>query len=223
MIVVYTTIFGGSDSLKPAPSGADLCVLFTDTYWPKDLQGWQVRYHRLKGSPRRDAWHLRCIPHRLLPEATTWVWIDASYTLTDLPKLLEDAGSAPIAALRHQSRRSCYEEGRRLIEIGQADEAEVERQLAAYKADGFWPGRPLSMTGLLVRRNKKAVRQFNDLWDRQIQTYPGDNTQLSVDYCAWKQGLEIQALTGIRHKNPYGVHDWADHGRRRRPYREVAV
>lgn len=216
-VIVYTTIFGGSDSLKPAPVGADRCVCFTDRPW--DYQhslGWEMRVHQAE-HPRREAWHLRCIPHELFESYDRVVWIDASFHLIDLPSLLKDAGSAPIAALRHHERNTPYYEAGRLVGIGQANKRDIDRQVVSYQRAGFEPTH-LSISCLIVRDRSDAVIKFNLTWDKEIQTHPGDNTQVSLDYSAWVHGLTIKGLTGTRHQNPYAVHDHLDHRTRRQPY-----
>jgi hypothetical protein len=216
--IVYTTIFGGSDSLKPAPKGADRCVCFVDDpYFYADALGWEL----VKGSgpfdPRRNAWWMRCVAHKLFPKADRTVWIDASFTLTDLPRLLKDAGSAQIAGLRHHARRSAYQEGLELIKIGQANRDDITAQLTAYKAANY-PKMPLSISCVLVRSNSERVQRFNETWDAEIRRWPGDNTQVSLDYAAWTHGLTIAHLRGRRHHNPYATHDHSDHKLRRKPY-----
>ena len=218
-VIVFTTIFGASDSLKPAPRGADRCVCFTDrpSRYP-DPRGWEL-VQRSVTDPRREAWHLRCVPHELFPAYDRSVWVDASFTMIDLPRLLRDSGSAPIAALRHHERDTCYREGRRLVRNRQATPEDIERQLGDYERAGFAP-RHLSISCVIVRDRSEAVRGFNETWDQQICTYPGDNTQVSLDYSAWVNGLTIHGLKGTRHHNPYAQHDHFDHRRRRRPYQQ---
>lgn len=222
MVIVYTAILGGCDSLKPAPGGAE-CICFTDTdqrdangwkfiVWPKE--SWQVP------DPRREAWRLRCVPHKIFNTYDTVIWVDGSLTLLDLPRLLHDSAVSALSGLKHDNRTDCYHEGRELIDIGQSDPASVNVQLDKYRRAGFKPMRNrLTIACLLVRNNTAKVTAFNELWDAEIQKHPGDNTQLSLDYCAWKQGLSWHHLEGGRHHNPYASHDGADHKRRRKPYR----
>lgn len=222
-VIVYTAIMGDCDSLKPAPVGADKCYLYTDSPYNQWVgSGWTVIPNMVLGGDNRlEAWRLRCVSHELFPDVETSVWIDASFTLHDLPKLLADSGKAPISALRHHERRSCYSEAKRLVKIGQSSKADIDRQIRRYQREGF--SLPyLSISCVLVRQRTKAVQQFNETWLDQIQQYPGDNTQVSLDYSAWKHGLEIRALQGNRHENPYAIHDHADHRSRRRPYRQEA-
>jgi hypothetical protein len=216
-VIVFTAILGDCDSLKPAPKGADRCVCFTDnpTAHP-DAKGWELVWYPVPKSPRREAWHLRCVPHQRV------VWIDASFTLLDLPRLLRDAGVAPVAAIRHHRRSSPYAEGAELVKVGQATSESIARQLADYRRAGFDP-KHLSISCVIVRDRSDAAQRFNETWAAQIAQYPGDNTQVSLDYSAWANGMTIKALSGTRHENPYSTHDAKDHKRRRRPYElEVA-
>lgn len=220
MNVVFTAIIGGCDSLKPAPKGADRCVCLVDdvTKHP-DPRGWELlEVPAPEGvDPRRFAWRLRCLPDLSISDYSRVIWIDASFTLTDLPLLLQDAGSAPIAALRHHNRSSCYAEGQAIVAVGQGRKQDVEPQLEAYRKAGF-ASKHLSISCIIVRDRSEAVQNFNLTWLREIETYLGDNTQISLDYAAWKSGLVIRPLRGTRHQNPYSTHDHADHKKRRQPY-----
>lgn len=218
-VVVFTAIIGDCDSLKPAPIGADRCVgLVDDRARFPDPRGWElVEVPAPDVDPRRFAWRLRCVPDLTISDYTRSVWIDASFTLTDLPRLLHDTGTAPIAALRHHKRSTCYAEGAELVRVGQARSTDVDAQLSAYRRAGFTPSH-LSISCVLVRDHSPAVQQFNLAWLREIETHLGDNTQVSLDYAAWVSGLSIRALRGSRHHNPYSTHDHADHKKRRKPY-----
>lgn len=221
-VVVYTTIFGGSDSLKPAPVGADRCVCFVDQpALCHDAQGWDLVTRVAGVNPRRDAWRMRALAHDLFRSYDKSVWIDASFTLTNLPLLLAHADGAAIAALRHHRRSSCYAEAREVARVGQATDADVAGQMDVYRKAGFQPN-GLSISCIVVRTNSDAVRAFNETWHAETSAHRGDNTQLSLDYSAWKHGLSIRALRGTRHNNPYATHDHEDHKRRRQPYRNVA-
>lgn len=217
MIIVFTAILGASDSLKPAPVGADHCVCFTDDV-VQDPQGWELRDWQSYQEPRREAWRLRCVPHQLFTDYAAVIWVDASFTLTNLPRLLKDSNGFDLSGLKHHARSSCYEEGREVVKVGQADEKAVDAQLAGYRRAGFHPS-ALTISCVLVRTNTARVNAFNERWDAEIRQHPGDNTQLSLDYAAWVSGLEVHHLSGVRKDNPYAVHDHADHKRRRKPYR----
>ena len=224
MVIVYTSILGGSDNLKPAPTGADRCVCFVDDLemCNQDALGWTLHVHPKAPDPRREAWRLRCVPHQLFDDYQTVVWIDASFTLTNLPLLLQDSKGHDLSGLKHHARSSCYEEGREVVRVGQADEGAVSRQMAAYSRVEFKP-RSLTISCVLVRANNPRVSAFNECWDAEIRANPGDNTQLSIDYAAWRSGLFVHHLQGVRKDNPYAVHDHADHKKRRKPYRTESI
>lgn len=169
-------------------------------------------------NPRREAWRLRSLSHRLFPDCSASVWADASFTITDLPRLLRDSEGHLLSALQHHKRKDCYEEGQEVARVGQSEAFDVGQQLGGYRAEGFKPS-SLSISCIIVRRNNPRVNAFNELWDSEIHKHPGDNTQLSLDYCAWKTGIGVHNLEGTRHDNPYAVHDAKDHKRRRKPYR----
>jgi hypothetical protein len=131
--------------------------------------------------------------------------------------LLLDSSGHDLSVLSHHHRSSCYEEGREIIRVGQASASDVQPQLDAYRREGFAPTR-LSIGCLVVRANTPAVAALNERWDAEIHQHKGDNCQLSLDYAAWKTGVRVHALKGVRKDNPYAVHDHSDHKRRRKPY-----
>lgn len=219
-VIVFTAILGGSDCLKQAPVGVD-AVCFTDDL-SQDAKGWTLVPTGIVGDPRRQAWNLRCRPDVYLGPHDLSIWTDASFTVTDLPLLLKHSAKHPLSALKHQARHSCYEEAAEIIRIGQADAKDVTPQMDRYRAEGFKPD-SLSISCVIVRQNIAPVQAFNQLWEREIQQHKGDNTQLSIEYAAWKSGLTIHRLEGVRKDNPYASHDHRDHKKRRKPYDTAAA
>jgi len=221
MTIVFTAILGDCDSLKPAPADVRAVCFVTDPAAHADAKGWELIAHAAE-NPRREAWRLRAVPHTLFEHYDRVIWIDASFTLTNLPRLLRDTGDAPIAALRHHARRSPFVEAAQLVKVGQSDKAPLDRQVKAYQKAGYNPTH-LSISCVIVRDHSPAVERFNDTWAAEIARHPGDNTQVSLDYSAWRNGLTIHGLKGTRHENPYATHDHADHKKRRKPYDKSAV
>ena len=216
MIVVYTAIFGGSDSLKRSPDGADRCVCYTDDE-ALTGNGWEIVQHKL-ADPSRGRSAARCLkvtPDWLFPDAAASVWVDGSIEIRDLPRLIHDAAHARIACLPHPDRSCCYDEGREVIRLERAHPSKVGEALALYQREGFAPTR-LSTTGLLYRRHAPRVAAFNAMWRDHLDRF-GINDQVHVDYCAWKCGIEITDLRGHYRDNPYAVYDRADHHKRRKP------
>lgn len=214
MIVVFTAIFGGSDTLKPAPLGADRCVCLSD-----DLAisgpGWEVCCRPAEKRPRRAARVAKMTPHELFPAADASIWVDGSIVIRDLPAILNDAGDADIACFVHPDRSSCYDEGYTVVRLQIAHPKKVNLALDLYRREGFAPT-ALSTTGLFYRRHSPRMRHFNELWREHLDRY-GTNDQVHVDYCAWKTGVRIAYLTGHYRDNPYATYDRLDHHRRRKP------
>ena len=216
--ILYTAILRGSDSLKPAPPGVE-AVCFVD--YPSavgDARGWIIVGHVYNGDPRREAWRLRCQSHVLFGEYDRAVWLDGSFRYVDFARLLEDAGDGELVALRHPHRSSAYEEGPALVAENRGTAEGVQRQLDAYRAEGFAPT-SLSAANVLIRRHTPAVIDFNERWRVELDRWPDDNAQLSLDYCAWKAGLTVQYARGTYIDNPYVQYDQEDHRARWRPYR----
>lgn len=218
MTVVYTAVLGGSDTLKQAPMDcADRCYCYTDRP-DQDPKGWTLRPWSILENSRWDAWRLRCRPDLLFPTADRTLWLDASFEMLNVAALLNESSDADMAGLRHHERNSCYEEGDELIKIGQSAKGDVVDQLKDYRRSGFRPT-VLTTSGILVRQRTKTVAAFNRLWEREIDANAGDNTQLSLDYSAWKVGVDITHLRGTYPDNPYVRYDAEDHHLHRRPYR----
>lgn len=212
MIVAYTAIFGGSDSLKEAPP-ADRCVCFTDG----DVAiktGWEIVRRDVGDRGRRAARVLKMSPHELFPAASASVWVDGSIQIDDWDRLIRDAADADVACFSHPDRSTCYDEGETVIRLRIAHAVKVRAALQVYRSEGFEP-KTLSTTGLLYRRNTPRVNGFNDLWRDHLDAY-GTNDQVHVDYCAWKSGVSITHLTGHYRANPYATYHKDDHHRRRK-------
>lgn len=217
MIVLYSAIFGSSDSLKRAPRGPDTCIVFTDD---QNLAGpgWSVLARETQAKPRRAARALKMIPHLMFPDADAWLWVDGSIEIKDWPRLIRDIGDAEIACLPHPDRSDCYAEGETVMRLKIAYDVgrhQIKEALAKYRAEGFAPTK-LSTTGLLYRKNTPKVIAFNELWREELNRY-GTNDQVHVDYCAWKAGVEVHYLQGHYRANPYATYDKTDHHQRRKP------
>lgn len=217
MIVLFTAIFGGSDSLKRAPIGPDRCVCYTDdeSVPGPSANGWQIVRMLAEQKPRRLARVLKMTPQELFPDAEASVWVDGSIEIRDWQQLMQGALGSEIACLAHPDRSTCYDEGKTVVRLKIAHPWRVNQALDLYREDGFAPT-SLSTTGLFYRLNTHRVAAFNELWRSHLAAY-GTNDQVHVDYCAWKVGVPITHLRGHYRDNPYAKYDQRDHHRRRKP------
>lgn len=213
MIVAYTAIFGGSDSLKQAPP-ADRAICFTDVP-PVDYRGWEIVRQNASGGARVAARLLKMTPHKLFPDAIASVWVDGSIEIRNWQMLMWDSAVHDIACFAHPDRSNCYDEGRMCIRLERANPSSVADALELYTSERFNPT-ALSTTGLLYRKHTHGVQSFNDLWREHLDKY-GINDQVHIDYCAWKTGVTISHLQGHYRDNPYAFYDRVDHHSRRKP------
>ncbi len=216
MSILYTSLFGGSDSLKPAPKGPDRCICYTDDPCLRG-EGW-VMVHWPTKHPRHEARVIKLSSHLLFPEEKWVVWADASmeFKFGGWDRLMNDKGNHYVSCLEHPDRQNVYSEGLELLSMeSQSDPKLVQRCLQHFRADGF-VSLSLSTTGLLVRRLSQNVIEFNSLWRQHLDRY-GIDDQLHFDYCVWKIGLKPHYLSGHYRDNPYMVYDHLDHRDRRTP------
>lgn len=215
MIVLYSALFGGSDTLKPAPAGPDRCVMFTDNAALAG-HGWEFIVEPRSAFTRWQARQKKTTSHLLFPDAEIVVWADASMTIMDWPRLIRDfTPGGDVACLPHPFRNNCYDEGAKCIELKIGGVRNITKALDGMRADGFAPT-VLSTTGLFLRRNTDAVRRMNEFWYDHLERF-GINDQVHLDYCAWKAGASRVWLAGNYLDNPYMVYDRLDHRKHRKP------
>jgi len=195
-IVVYTAITNGFDELKEQQNtqGADF-VAFLD--FAPEQTIWQARKAHVGFSdPVRDAKIHKILPQRYLPEYDYWLWMDGTLTLRVPAKELVEKylGGADIALFAHSCRRSVGEE---LACIGyRKDDPQImTRQVEGYQKEGFPDNLGLWECTMILRRNTKAVREFNKLWWEEIKK-GSRRDQLSFPYVCWKTGIKINTIPG---------------------------
>ena len=220
MIVLYTAIFGKSDSLKAAPKGPRRCVCFTDDPILAASgftgEGWEIILSADWGAtPRAAARNVKTLSHDLFHDADATVWVDGSIQIKDWPLLMEHCGDASVACLAHPDRSNCYDEARLVVRLERANPSKVAEAIDIYRAEGF-ASTSLSTTGLMYRRNDPKVAAMNRLWRANLDRF-GVNDQVHFDYCAWKTGVPVRHLTGHYRDNPYALYDRLDHHNRRQP------
>jgi hypothetical protein len=212
--ILYTALFGGSDSLKPAPKGPDRCICFADDPCLRG-EGWEM-VHWPTRHPRHEARVLKISSHLMFPEEKWVVWADASMQVLDWDRLMLDKGNHYVSCIEHWDRNNVYSEAIELLSMeSHVDPKSVKRFVAHIRSEGF-VSHSLSTTGLLVRRLSQHVIDFNSLWRECLNKY-GIDDQLHFDYCLWKVGVKVHYLQGKYTDNPYVKYDHFDHAARRNP------
>lgn len=206
-IAVYTAVFGGYEGAIPQPAqeGVDY-IRFTDE--PVGARGWEERIvERRLGDPVREARRYKVLAHEFLPGYDVSVWMDANYlVIGDIRSLAaERLSNAPMAVFDHAAtrsdpRRCVFDEYESIMEMGHAagrlkDDPDLMRaQIERYRAEGYPDHNGLTFTAVLLRRhNDPAVVRTMERWWSEIER-GSRRDQLSIDYAAWREGLELERI-----------------------------
>lgn len=204
-LIVYTAVLGKTDPLHEPRCASDAeFVCFTDQ--PIESDRWTIVRMREQATPSRATRVLKCNPDLLFPDADAWLWLDAAFTLLVAPERIAAATQAEMAGMRHPDRVRIADECEAIIKARKGLAAPTRAQLAAYQAEGWdtdeSPQDGITNGGFLLRRNSEAVRRFNRLWDAEVQGRTLRD-QMSIDYCAWRAGVEIEHLPGHVRRNEW--------------------
>jgi len=213
-IIVYTAIFGQIDNLwsvYPIARGKAIYICFSNILrkemglWdgkhflgkasPKSLT-WKVRQIKQQWDSRRTARHYKCLPHRYLPDADVWIWMDGNVRLTIPPEeTVRRWLHSDLATFKHPDRNCLYAEasfcGKRKKDAVNVLRAQVER----YQKAGMPARWGLAETGLMIRRNTPAMREFNEAWWKEIE-HGSLRDQVSFPFVCWKRDIRWAIIPG---------------------------
>ena len=225
--VIYTAIFGNYDSLiEPAykPSNCDF-ICFTDN---RDLKSnvWQIIYQpTIYSTANRNAKKFKVLPHRYLKDYLYSIWVDGNMLVQgDVNDIIKtNLSNSNVAFFSHaknvlDSRGCAYEEAQYILDIGQQnyqrnpsrgllawkDTPEtIVAQMNKYSVSGFPKDHEL-ITGMVIARKHNevdSIRVMEDWWT-EIK-YHSKRDQLSFNYCAWKNDLNLSYINGDSRENTY--------------------
>ena len=233
-VVVYTSIFGNYDDLIEPIHKPDNCdfICFTDN---KNLTSdvWQIiNKPAIYSTGNRNAKKFKVLPHRYLQQYEYSIWVDGNMLVQgDVNEIIEtNLCNSNVAFFSHannvlDSRGCAYEEAQYILDIGQKnyerkphrgilawkDNPEViVAQMEKYIAAGFPQGHELITGMVIARRHNEAdsIKVMEDWWT-EIK-YHSKRDQLSFNYCAWKNNLNLSYISGDSRENKYfkniGIH-----------------
>jgi hypothetical protein len=214
-IVVYTAIIGNIDRLWSAlPSGVQH-VAFVDSakheagLWggtpPRILPStggisgpptWEQRTVKVEGDTRRTSRHYKACPHRYLPDADVWVWVDGNVRL----RIPAEAAvkrwlKGDFATLKHPQRGDLYAEAAACAKLGKDNKRTLSRQADRYRDAGHPAGWGLAETRIVIRRNTPAIRALNEAWWAEIEA-GSVRDQVSLPFVAWQLGQRWDVIPG---------------------------
>ena len=234
-IVVYTAVIGGIDPLWSALPDPAEYVAFVDATKPEvGLWGgnppailgntqhigapptWKQRVVSIEGDARRTARMVKTLPHRFMPDADVWVWVDSNVRLRIVAaEAVRRWLKGDIAIPNHPDRRDVYQEAEACVKFRKDDAKTLQRQARRYALDGHPRGWGLAETRIVIRRNTPAIRALNEAWWAEIDA--GSNRdQVALPYVCWQQGLRWDVIPGRVNGNGHKQVWHAKHTGRRR-------
>lgn len=216
-IVVYTALIGNIDRLWSVMPGSDGVqhVAFVDApkreagLWggqpPAPTPGtghhsgpptWEQRIVEPQWDNRRTARHYKTLPHRYLPDADVWIWVDANVRARIGPQdVVRRYATGDLATFDHWDRRCLYAEAAFCAAHGKDDRRVLEAQVGRYRAAGMPRDWGLAATRAVVRRNTESVRALNEAWWAEIEC-GSVRDQVSLPFVCWRAGLRWSVLPG---------------------------
>lgn len=202
-LVIYSCITGGYDlpkklhNIKPDYD----YVMFTDRpeLYDPDEYVWEFRCLDVDGlNDSKASRYPKLNPHELFPEYQESVWIDANIDILS-DRLYEDVEqvrneNALLAIGVHPKRNCIYQEFERCI-AGHIDDQHILReQMNTVKSSGYPAQNGLFENNIIYRKHHHSkVKQFGeDCW--KMLSAGSKRDQLSLSFCAWKNGLKIVPL-----------------------------
>lgn len=205
MVTVYTTVFGNTKPLhEPEVTGGARFVCFTDQ--PITSRCWEIHRVPPVAAPSRECRKLKQMSHEVFPDSEITLWVDSPFSLVMDPHEIARMHPGALVTFRHQHRNRIRDEADAIIKHKKGTVEKIMAQLAVYQADGFDrddnPQSFISNGGFILRRHTDLVIRFNQVWNHEVQT-KSLRDQMSIDYCAWKVGLQIEHFTGHHLNNCY--------------------
>jgi hypothetical protein len=199
---VYTSITGNYDFLKEQPesvcsSGAKFYA-FMDR--PQASRTWEVlpakeAFH----TPRLNAKFHKILSHISFPEEEITLWIDGTIEILATTSVRDLASSylrdADMAVFHHRFRYCVYQEAMHCIHNKRDITQVILGQVFRYTQEGYPANNGLAECSVLLRRDTKQVRQFNELWWSEVQT-GSIRDQISFPYVVHKTGIKLNYFPG---------------------------
>lgn len=205
--VVYTAILGGKDDLKP-PREVDAGITylcFTDT--PQRFQGrsaWRLVPVEGSNDPVRQARRIKIMAQEHVQEYDFSLWIDGKVRIwRRVRPLLEKYRKEKLMAWQHWQRNCVYTESRACIRMKKDSFKLIQRQMNAYRKEGYPANNGLIRSEVLLRsHNDPWVAKVMQAWWEQVYTR-SRRDQLSFPYVAWKQRFQYTRNRSQHEFNKY--------------------
>ena len=217
-VVVYTALIGDIDKLwAPLPGYESVAhVAFVDApkveagLWggrPPAIQPgssravakpvWEQRSVTPAWNNRRTARHYKACPHRYMPDADVWVWVDANVRARITPQQIIDRYlTADLVTFRHWDRDCLYDEAAFCAKVHKDATGTLTSQAARYAHAGMPRHWGLAATRVVIRRNTPEIVALNEAWWAEMEA-ASYRDQVSLPYVCWKAGLRWDVIPGV--------------------------
>jgi hypothetical protein len=200
-MIVYTSIFGAYDSLKPHPvhGCVDRWICFTDDPG-LSCDGWDIVLEPPRGHPRMSAKWRKTHP----PDDDCSLWVDGSISFNEglIDAALEGLSVADMALWRHPERTSIIVEAAVSVRMEKYRSLPVERQAAHYVNDWGWPDNQLWAAGVIARRHTTPVMQMGAAWYAECEHWTYQD-QISLPPLLGRYGIYPVAFEHSIWSNPW--------------------
>lgn len=179
--VIFTALFGDYENLKEptviTPGWKYICATDQDIF----SDYWDIVKIEGTSNPQKDA---RITKIKIFYGDQS-IWCDASFQInTNLDHFWNKYYNGGICAPKHPVRACAHREAQICMRRG-LDTERVHKQISRYANKGLPYGGGLISSGILLRDNSQAVKDFCSLWWEQIEN-GSLRDQIGFAYCAWK-------------------------------------
>jgi len=213
--VIYTAIIGNIDTLGhvPAISRHIRHIAFVDEIKPNS-SGWEQIRVTVDWDNRRTARHYKALPHRYLPDADIWIWVDGNVRARVDPLLVvKRYAISDLTTFKHWDRSCLYVEAAFCAKVHKDNPEILKAQVNRYRKEGMPDNWGLAATRVVIRRNTPAIHELNEAWWTEIER-GSLRDQVSLPYVCWKHNLHWNVLPGICILGSKGDFLYIQHNRR---------
>jgi hypothetical protein len=219
--VVYTAIFGKYDEL---PANLFTCddvdyICFSDHEFDSDL--WKViLVDPIYNDSTRNSRKYKALPHRYLADYDYSIWVDGNMCMiSDYRELINGSLFRTYDHMQCFDKRNCiYHEADMILQLGQENMKKspdrgilnwkdnpyiIQEQMDKYLAIGYPYDNGLAETSVVIRmHNDPQCVKLNEDWWTEMK-YGSKRDQLSLNFVAWHNDIDIDYLPGDVRNNRY--------------------
>jgi len=176
-IAVYTVITGLSDNLKFIEEKeflkeADFYLISSQV---STNHQYKTIWARVQGGEERlISRKYKFLCHKYLPDYDFHIYMDGTFKLNESPRRLIEKYMPyhNLALFKHPYRNTLKEEVEYCIAQGKFKEEDIAGLLAEISRSGYPEDYLLTENGVLIRKNKPKIREFNNYCWGKFRQYP---------------------------------------------------